>query len=91
MKKGDSLKERCSLCGGVLVVRQNSKDGSLFVGCRSFPSCTMNRPLRDDEDEGSNSSGFKDSMHEALHTMSGGDTPDPSLFVPVQEMPSRGD
>ena len=48
-EKGDELKEPCLLCGGVLVVRQNSKNGILFVGCRSFPSCTVNRPLQDDD------------------------------------------
>lgn len=52
-KRGDNLKDPCPLCGGILVVRQNKSDGGLFVGCRSFPSCRMNRPIRTgDEREG---------------------------------------
>ena len=51
--KGDNLKELCPLCAGVLVVRLNAKTNNLFVGCRSFPACRMNRPLRigDERDE----------------------------------------
>ncbi len=52
-KRGDNLKEPCRLCGGILVIRQSSRDGGLFVGCRSFPSCRFNRPIRPgDEREG---------------------------------------
>ena len=45
-KKNDNLKGPCRLCGGVLVVRQSGKDGGLFVGCRSFPSCRFNRAIK---------------------------------------------
>ena len=48
--KGDNLKSVCPLCSGVLVVRQNRDNGDLFVGCRSFPTCKMNRPLRDEDE-----------------------------------------
>lgn len=36
--------EKCPKCSGFLVIRRNSFDNSLFVGCSTFPKCnhTMN-------------------------------------------------
>lgn len=45
-QKDDILKGSCPLCEGVMVVRANRNTGSLFVGCKSYPSCRMNRPLK---------------------------------------------
>lgn len=36
---------RCPKCGGQLVIRTNSKDGSKFYGCSSYPNCKYTRNL----------------------------------------------
>jgi ssDNA-binding Zn-finger/Zn-ribbon topoisomerase 1 len=162
-KKGDELKGPCHLCGGVLVVRENTRTNNLFVGCLSFPSCRMNRPLRvgdqrntsdqeppasatDEQDRDltgtlcsvcerpqfrspggvvcekghGGAAGIDpdtgevryadeepdsfakhagepgvlvegpDAMCDAMHRATGGSTPDPALFLSVQEMPDKG-
>lgn len=39
----------CRSCMQPTVVRENSQDGSLFVGCTAFPSCRWTAPLGDDD------------------------------------------
>ncbi len=46
-KKGDDLGE-CPECKkGRLVVRQNRKTGSEFVGCSQFPNCRYTQSVDD--------------------------------------------
>lgn len=35
----------CPECGHDLVVRENSRDGSKFLGCEAFPDCKHTQPL----------------------------------------------
>jgi ssDNA-binding Zn-finger/Zn-ribbon topoisomerase 1 len=39
LKKGEIVNKSCEKCGQKLVVRQNSKNGSWFLGCLGYPEC----------------------------------------------------
>lgn len=42
-RTGEGHSETCPKCGSSLKLMKNSKDGSLFYGCVSFPSCRYTR------------------------------------------------
>lgn len=42
-RTGEDHSETCPKCGSSLKLMKNSKDGSLFYGCVSFPSCRYTR------------------------------------------------
>lgn len=45
---GADHSEKCPRCGSSLRLMKNSKDGSLFYGCVSYPSCRYTRNAEDE-------------------------------------------
>lgn len=40
MKESEEIRgTACSVCGGVLILRTNKRDGSKFWGCSNYPRC----------------------------------------------------
>lgn len=35
----------CPDCGGGLIIRENRENGSQFIGCMSWPTCTHTEPI----------------------------------------------
>ena len=42
-KKSDI--EKCSKCGSIMVIRENSDSGNEFYGCTNYPDCKNTKPL----------------------------------------------